>query len=260
MASEQKLFDFKSPLLKERLQLEELERVRPEYFDQILAFGKRFVDAADKGLAAVIDTLSQRGSVPLIQWHAIRAFKAAIQKRDIELVQWLVDNGLDLSKEPFKGLLPSLASTEWPNICEFGELLDCLLEGGVDINDTEGETFSTAMHVACARADLKMVQMLASREADINAVNKMRFVPAHVARESGVAGWQEVVSFLVALGAEQVYQAADAWHSPDLPVAVPQERDWRENDSLPVELYGRPEDQISELSTDQPSEAPLEPS
>jgi len=250
MAAEQKLFEFKSSLLKERLQLEELERTRPDYFDQILAFGKRFVDAAAISLAAVLEVLSQRGTVPLIQWHAVKALNSAIKHRDLELVQWLVDNGLDLSKEPFKGLLPHIASAEWTDITEFGELLDSLLEGGVDINDTEGDTFSTAMHVACARADLQMVQMLASRGGDVNAVNKMRLVPAHVARESGAAGWQEVESFLLALGAEVQYQAADTWSSPDLPVAVPQERQWGVNDSLPVELYGDP---ASEVSADQAS-------
>lgn len=254
MAAEQKLFSFPSSLLKERLQLEELERVRPEYFDQILVFGKRLVDAAEVSLEAVLTTLSQRDSIPLIQWHAVKSFNAAIRRKDLALVQWFVHNGLDLSREAFKGLLPKIASSEWSNIVDFGELLDSLLEGGVDINDTEGETFSTAMHIACARADLKMVQMLASRGGDVNAVNKMRLVPAHVARESGVPGWEEVEGFLVSMGAETRYQAADAWVSPELPQTVPQERHWEEGDSLPVELYGSPDDPPTEASTDQPSE------
>ena len=216
-----KLFTFRSSLLKERLQLEELQHVRPDYFDAILAFGKRLVDAAESGLTAVTAVLGDRGNIPLIQWHCIRAFNAAIRNRDLVLVQWFVSNGLDLSVEAFKGLLPRLASVKWEDITEFGELLDSLLEGGVDINDTEGDSFSTALHVACARGDLMMVRMLASRDADVNAINRMRLVPAHVARESGVPGSLEVEQFLLSLGAEAKYEISDSYEPPEHPSSLP---------------------------------------
>lgn len=84
---------------------------------------------------------------------------------------FFLQNGLDLGHPVFKGTLPTLVARKDLKLEVISSLIDILLIGGLNINDTESESGSTALHIACATENEEMVKLLLEKGADINAVN-----------------------------------------------------------------------------------------
>ncbi|XP_061106676.1 ankyrin repeat, SAM and basic leucine zipper domain-containing protein 1 [Conger conger] len=137
-------------------------------------------------------------SVPEPNEDRVSTFKRAINTGDVELVEQLLDNGMDVE---------SRLGFEWtPLMCAVHvasyELAKLLLDRGASANfSREQYTVLMAACTASAEEDKigKCVELLLSRNADPNACNKSHMTSLMLAARDG---YSQVINQLVSHGAE----------------------------------------------------------
>lgn len=148
--------------------------------DELLTHNEEFLQACeDEDLEKVNQVLSNR-KLPILIWHATKVFESLMNLKKFSFLNTLIELGLDLSHPVYKGTLPKLVIMCSGDDEEFESALRILLRGGVIIDDSENETYSTALHIACLRFDVGVVKILLKYKANPNAVNKMKMMPINL--------------------------------------------------------------------------------
>jgi len=89
----------------------------------------------------------------------------AIEHANLEVVQQLIDEGMDINEVNIFGN-PPLHHTIWQ---EKPEIAEALIERGININATDDEGW-TALMLAASKGNLKFVELLLKHKADMNVV------------------------------------------------------------------------------------------
>ncbi len=134
------------------------------------------------------------------------ALTHAVQYSTAEMVGWLLDKGASVvvnSKEGNLGyyLLQSYRSPragETP--VDFSNKLNLLLAKGVKLNSAQPDG-NTLYHLAVAKNDIQLFQLLAPLKIDINAKNKDGMTALH--RAALVAKDDQLLKYLVSIGAKK---------------------------------------------------------
>lgn len=167
----------------ERVSPEPPVELSPEELERLVAFNSELAELAERGdTEGLTRHYEGRGTFKVIESYLAKALKAAVVSFDIPTLQLFISFGLDLGDSCFKGLLPTLAATEYQSEATFLAVLKLLLEAGLSIHDTESEEYCTALHVACTRPNsLFLVTTLLQHQADPNAINRRGLMPLNIA-------------------------------------------------------------------------------
>lgn len=134
------------------------------------------------------------------------ALTHAVQYSTAEMVGWLLDKGASVvvnSKEGNLGyfLLQSYRSPRAGEIpVDFSNKLNLLIANGVNLNTAQPDG-NTLYHLAVAKNDIQLFQLLAPLKIDINAKNKDGMTALH--RAALVAKDDQLLKYLVSIGAKK---------------------------------------------------------
>jgi len=145
--------------------------------------------------------LSNR-KMPLLIWHTTKVFELLMNMKKFGFLNSLIEFGLDLSHPVFKGTLPKLVIMCSGDDEEFENALRILLRGGIIIDDSENETYSTALHIACLRFDVGVVKILLKYKANPNAVNKLKMMPVNLVEKEDNEEAQLILHALTNVGGQ----------------------------------------------------------
>ena len=124
---------------------------QPEEYEEVVQLGEDLMKHCDTSnipaLKLLIDNL---GDKQILTFHIVKAFKQALAKHNPHVLGFFLQNDLDLGHPVFKGTMPALIARKDLDIEITRSLVDLLLIGGMSINDTESESGSTGLHIACA--------------------------------------------------------------------------------------------------------------
>ena len=150
----------------------------------------------------------ERGTTGLLK--EVPLIKDAIETGDPEMVRVFIESGADLSLENWKsdhhvGLAltggPPVPHGEARPVEQEYEIVELLLDNGVDVNAGGGGKSAVALHIAANRGDeyLGMVELLLDLGAKIDVRDSNRRTPLHLAASRNARG---VVELLIERGAK----------------------------------------------------------
>ena len=148
--------------------------------DELLTFNESFVQAWEEKELAEIESLMSGRKIPILIYYAKQAVEAVMNDKNYKLLERLCELGLDFSHSVFKGTVPKAVIMCAGDDEEFEQLLKILLNGGAIVDDSENETFSTALHMACLRFDVGFVKILLKYGANPNSTNKLKMMPVNM--------------------------------------------------------------------------------
>jgi ankyrin repeat protein len=124
-------------------------------------------------------------------------FYAIRKNASLELIEFLLDNGVDLFAADADGL------TALDNAIKFKrkDVVRLCLDRGADINTTARKSGLLPVMLAACFSDTEMMQMLLDAGADINAVDKSGMSALDYARK---LGQKKMVEYLKERGAKHV--------------------------------------------------------
>ncbi|KAI9433551.1 hypothetical protein H4582DRAFT_987135, partial [Lactarius indigo] len=103
---------------------------------------------------------------------------AAFEKRDIDIVWLLLENGADVNIRSYWGRTPLY----WASLQGFPDVTRWLLRHGVDVTAQQDDQW-TALHVAAWNGHLEVAEILLEHNAEVNASEEDNHVPLHYAAE-----------------------------------------------------------------------------
>lgn len=148
--------------------------------EEVLTYNESFVQACKENELTEIESLMTSRKLPLLIYHTTRAIELVMNSKNYKLLERLCELGLDFSHSVFKGTVPKAVIMCAGEDEEFEQLLKILLTGGAIIDDSENETYSTALHIACLRFDVGIVKLLLKYGANANAINKLKMMPVNM--------------------------------------------------------------------------------
>jgi hypothetical protein len=126
--------------------------------------------------------------------HGTPLINAAFRD-DVEMIDFLIDIGVDINKPCDKHLLVAGVFPLFVAAAHgYQRAFDLLLNRGANPRQWHTFTHDTALHDVCGQGRMYMVKELISRGAEVDSRNREGKTPLHVAVQGG---WLEVVRFLV---------------------------------------------------------------
>jgi cytochrome c len=147
-------------------------------------------DAAKNGDVVAVEEALDSGVDPNKSNGLATPLYYAVTKEHVEAVKLLISRGADVNLETTWG--PPIVNAAWK--CNI-EILQLLLTHGA--NSRSAFKTDTALHMAAERGHLACVKLLVDSGADINALNKFREPPIHLAKKNG---HENVVQYFVEQG------------------------------------------------------------
>lgn len=170
--------------------------------DEVLTHNEDFLQACEEEDLEVLNRVLSNRKVPILIWHTTKVFESLMNMKKFGFLNTLIELGLDLSHPVFKGTLPKLVIMCSGDDEEFESALRILLRGGVIIDDSENETYSTALHLACLRFDVGVVKILLKYKANPNAVNKLKMMPVNLVEKEDNEEAQAILHALTNVGGQ----------------------------------------------------------
>ena len=134
---------------------------------KIFRLGNRIVDAAKSGNLKKLKVIVQAcGKGMLVQWSICKAFLAACEGDHLEIVRFMMANGVHPTANPGVSKAMHLAVT---HKCS-SELITFLSLAGFDVNKTIKPQNFTPLHIAAVTKNVQAVECLLGLGADPNAV------------------------------------------------------------------------------------------
>ena len=165
---------FESPSVEMRY-LKELES--PE---AILEQNERLVKCCETNDINLLRSLLNTRRYPMLIWHVVKAFNFVLQQKNCETLLALKQAGLDLSNVAFRGTIPRMVIMMAGFEEDFEKIMKILIEMGMIIDDSEEESCSTGLHIACLRLDVSIVRILLELKANPNPVNRFKLMPMNL--------------------------------------------------------------------------------
>lgn len=165
---------FDSPALEMRY-LEALESP-----NDLLVLNETLVKACEKVDFNLLKSLINTRKHPVLIFHAVKAVNSLLQSKSYEMLSFLTANNLDLSHVAFRGTIPRLVIMLAGAEEDFEKVIKIITESGLLIDDSEEESCSTGLHIACLRLDISLVRVLLKYKANPNPVNRFKLMPMNL--------------------------------------------------------------------------------
>jgi hypothetical protein len=148
--------------------------------EELLSFNEEFLRICEEKEKSDLESHFSNRRLPVLIWYTTKAVESVMNSKDFEFLKRLIELGLDFSHSVFKGTLPKAVIMCAGDDEEFESFIKLLLKGGIIIDDSENETYSTALHIACLKFDVGFVRILLKYGANPNAINKLKMMPVNL--------------------------------------------------------------------------------
>ena len=179
-----------------------------EYIDRVA--GKEDLFAQNELLVSVCEShnaldlklLLESRKEPFLIFHAVKSVNSLVENKDYDLLKTMIRFGLDLSHLAFRGIVPRMVIMLAGNEVEFERMLQILVDGGVLVDDSEPESCSTGLHIACLRLDISIVNTLLKFKANPNPVNRFMLMPLNLVENEDCDEAREIKEILLKAGGQ----------------------------------------------------------
>ena len=144
---------------------------------------------------------------PMLIWHTVKVFNKVLENKNYEQLNHLIENKLDLSHSAFRGTIPRVIIMLSGLEEEIEKMIKTLIEGGMLIDDSEENTCSTGLHIACLRLDVSAVKILLKYEANPNSINNFKLMPLNIVENEDCDEAKEIKNILVKAGAQSKWNS-----------------------------------------------------
>lgn len=184
-----------------------LEDSEQDIIAEIMEFGTALLIAATQVDLQELERVLHNNKTPVICWHVKKIVQWAIEENHPEVIEVLLTNGLDLTHSAFKGFLPAVVMKFRSHFEGMKTQCECLLAGGIHIDDSDLESSSTALHMACLVLDIDIVEYLVAKGACVNAINIHNQMPLNFVEKLDCEDGVVIAEFLRSRGAESKWNS-----------------------------------------------------
>lgn len=173
-----------------------------ESTDNIMSLGDRLIKACQENDMGRFADLLEHRKLPLLIWHVVRCFNIILESRNFDMLKFFVKSGLDLSHIAFRGTVPKVVimMDGFEDIAE--DTLKTLVQAGMLIDDSEDQTCSTGLHIACLKLNVTLVKILLALKANPNCINNFKLMPMNLVEKESCEEALEIKNLLEKAGGQ----------------------------------------------------------
>ncbi|OMJ76735.1 hypothetical protein SteCoe_23849 [Stentor coeruleus] len=180
---------------------------RLENNEEVLKFNERFVKACEDNDKPLLKSLLERKNIPILMWYIKKAFSQLAASKNYEFLNILIEAGLDLGHKIFQGTIPRLVIMLGGNEEDFEKIMIIMLKGGMQIDDSDSESNSTGLHLACLRLDVGVARILLKLKAHPTPINKMKLTPLNLVENDDCEEAREIKTLIENAGGESKWNS-----------------------------------------------------
>ena len=203
-----------------------LRESEPSFAAALMQQGQLLIRLAIEGNLDSIDKLvagSEEGE--LLFWYNAKMFNAACVAGHVDVVKFMVCNGLDIKS---MGVVNALhVAAHGTTDASAVEVCTTLVEAGYDVNKQRSDDLFSPLHIACRRGHPDLIRALVRLGADVNSVAKGDRMPLGVLQyrrdcETDDAKLEDLDAALADLkrrGASTTWRTKPVVHPPAAPLS-----------------------------------------